>query len=378
MRSIGDAARGRDNNFNLLRVIAATAVMFSHSWPMVLGTGAPEPLERATGYTLGTCAVFVFFAVSGFFIAKSFDQRSSVPDFCVARIARLYPALLTVLVLTMVILGLGFSSLSPAEFFSRKDAWTYVPLNLTLRFSQEALPGIFTHNPYGNGINGSLWTLFYEVSCYAMVIVVGLLGMLKPRLFAVFLLVFLGAQIYLRFGNPGEVPNNFVRLSVPFVTGMTCYAWRTRVPLSIFMVAALAAVTIASRSGWFYYMAFPIALGYASLWAGLADCPPARRYNRVGDYSYGIYIYAFPVQQAVVAIVGPVSPWLLCLIAFPIILGFAILSWTIVESPALSRRHALGAAISAGVSRLGGPAMISRIKARSKRIVVQEGDGAGG
>ncbi len=351
MKMIAEVTDGRNNNFNLLRILAATAVMMSHSWPMVLGGSAIEPLDRETGYKLGICAVFVFFTISGFFIAKSFDRRASILDFCVARISRLYPALIVVVVLTVIILGVAFSSLSISDFFSHREAWTYVPRNLTLRFNQATLPGVFDHNPYGNGINGSLWTLFYEVSCYVMVAVVGLLGMLRPRLFGIFLLFFLGIQIYLRWGNSADVRNNFAFLSVPFVTGMTCYVWRAYVPLSAVLVLALAAVAILTRSTWVYHMAFPVALGYASLWLGLIDWPIARKYNKVGDYSYGIYIYAFPVQQAIVSITGPINPWALFATAFPITLAFAILSWKFVEYPALSRRHILAKAFSMGAHR---------------------------
>lgn len=336
MKFFADVARGRDNNFNLLRVVAATSVMFSHSWPMVLGPTAVEPLHRETGYNLGILAVFVFFAISGFFITKSFCNRDSLVHFLIARISRLYPALFVALLLTVLFLGF-LSSLSPGSFFSRAHTWTYVLANLSLRFAQADLPGVFTNNPYGNGVNGSLWTLFYEVACYGMVVAVGLLGMLRSRFFGIFFAFFAALQLYIHWGLSEEVRNNFIRLSLPFAVGMACYVWRSFVPLSRIVGVVLIGFTALVSETWAYQLLFPIAIAYVSLLVGFADIPLLRKYNAVGDYSYGIYIYAFPVQQATVCILGAITPWLLISIAFPITLILAIFSWAFIERPALDR-----------------------------------------
>lgn len=355
MKVIADAANGRDNNFNLLRMVAATAVMFSHSWPIVLGTGVVEPLQSETGYSLGIISVFVFFAVSGFFITKSFDRRRSLIDFLTARFVRLYPALIVVLTLTVLILGLLFSSLPPHDFFIRPHSWTYIPANLSLRFGQHDLPGVFANNPYGSGINGSLWTLFYEVACYGMVVLVGLTGILRAGRFASFVIIFVLAQLYLHWGQSHEIQNNFARLSLPFVVGMACYVWQSRIPLSAFVLLGLTALTVLTGRSWVYYMIFPITVAYAALWIGLSNVPVARKYNALGDYSYGIYIYAFPVQQATIFVLGAMSPWLLAAMAFPITLTFAVLSWTFIENPTLIGRVHLSNCIIAIKRRLAKP-----------------------
>src|SRR5450631_2982970 len=92
--TIGELARSRDNNFNLLRFVAASAVLLSHCWPLTLGSNEAEPLARIfPGLTLGTSAVIVFFAISGFLVASSWERSRSAWAFLVARILRIYPGL---------------------------------------------------------------------------------------------------------------------------------------------------------------------------------------------------------------------------------------------------------------------------------------------
>ena len=184
---VAERAEGRDNNFNLLRMIAASAVLVSHAYPLSLGRDAIEPLLTSTGYKLGTTAVTIFFAVSGFFITKSFDRRNSIPDFLLARVARIYPALIVVLMLSAFILGPIFTVLPVGQYFSNLHTWTYVPRDLMLRHQQWALPGVFLSAPGGPAVNGSLWTLFAEVSCYGLVMLFGLLRLTRPLSFPLIL-----------------------------------------------------------------------------------------------------------------------------------------------------------------------------------------------
>ncbi|NJO13828.1 MAG: acyltransferase family protein [Rhizobiales bacterium] len=128
-------------------------------------------------------------------IARSFDRASSNIRFVAARVLRLFPALLVVLALTMLA-GVSVTTLEPARYFSDPATLTYVPRNLSLALLQYPLPGVFADNPIGPAINGSLWTLFYEVVCYAAVFALGIAGVLRKRwrfaaVFAAILLCFL-------------------------------------------------------------------------------------------------------------------------------------------------------------------------------------------
>lgn len=342
MRSIHILNHGRNNNFNLIRVIAAGSVLISHAFPIVLGPAATEPLADIAPTNLGRLAVAVFFAISGFFIAKSFDRRGSLAEFCVARFLRIYPALTAVLLLTVVGIGPLFTHLPLSDYFSERATWTYLPHNLSLFRLQWTLPGVFSANPGNAAINGSLWTLWYEVSCYAMVVIVGLVGLLKPQRFLLFCLFYAAVYAGGRFhAGQGELPF-WLELSFPFVIGMAFYTFARRIPLNIFVLSALALAAFLLRDKIVYREVFILALSYATFWAGAISWRPLRAYNKLGDYSYGLYIFAFPIEQMIVAASPGIRPLGLMLVALVLAIGCAILSWHWIESPALSHRKPLG------------------------------------
>jgi peptidoglycan/LPS O-acetylase OafA/YrhL len=154
---LGDLARGRDNNFNLLRMLAAAGVLVSHAYPIARGPDAEQPLESLLGMTLGTVCVYVFFAISGFFIAQSFERAATPGAFLRARALRLFPALAVVLCVTVLVAGLWLTTAPPPVYWAAVPE--YLVRNLTLFFLRYDLPGVFEDNPLGPGINGSLWTL---------------------------------------------------------------------------------------------------------------------------------------------------------------------------------------------------------------------------
>jgi peptidoglycan/LPS O-acetylase OafA/YrhL len=342
MRTIESLARGRDNNFNLIRVVAAAAVLVSHSWPIALGRGAIEPLATEAPTNLGRLAVAVFFVVSGFFITKSFDRRESVLAFGVARVLRIFPELLIVLLLTLLLLGPVFTRLPLAEYFGSLRTWAYVPRNFLLVRLQYDLPGVFPANPAGPGINGSLWTLWYEVSCYAGVVAIGLVGLLRPRRFPCFLTAYAVLYVVLRARQPALPPTPFMELSLPFVIGACCYVFGRYLPLSFVFVVLLAGVAALLHGTAVYREAFICALAYAVFWLAAIERPTLRAYNQLGDYSYGMYIFAFPIQQSIAALMPGVSPGALIPAALALTIPCAVASWHFVEKPALAHRHRVG------------------------------------
>lgn len=344
--TLADVAGGRDNNFNLIRMIAASGVLVSHAFPIALGETARQPFYAATGYTLGWICVAIFFAISGFLITRSFDRKSRIENWFSARLARLFPGLIVVSILIAVLYGPAFTTLSLGEYFGRAQTYTYVPRNVTLVSLQFGLPGVFADHPYPIAINGSLWTLVHEVACYLGVLVVGILGALRSRrFFAGACLLYAGA--YVVTGLPGVAEHLPLKvaplrlLSYPFVIGMALYVWRDRVRLSWLLAAGLAVLAAVLRPTPLFEPVFVAAICYATFVLAYVPGGVLRHYNRLGDYSYGMYVYAFPVQQAAIALAGPMSPAMNMAIAFPITLLFAILSWYAVEKPSLDRRHEL-------------------------------------
>ncbi len=163
--TLGELARGRDNNFNLIRALAATAVLVSHAWPISQGAGTQEPLWAWTGATLGTMAVYVFFAISGFLIATSFDRTQSARAFLVARGLRLFPGLFVSVLLVAFVMGPLVTTLAATDYLTHPETLAFIPRNLTLISPAYTLPGVFEANPYPT-VEGSIWTLVHEVACY--------------------------------------------------------------------------------------------------------------------------------------------------------------------------------------------------------------------
>ena len=337
--TIATLAVGRDNNFNLLRMIAATGVLVSHAYPIALGPGAAQPFSQTLGITLGTVCVYVFFAISGFFIARSFDRARSRADFLRARALRLFPALVVVLLLT--VLGGAALTLEPAAYWMA--APEYFVRNATLFFLQYPLPGVFEQNPYGPAINGSLWTLNYEVLCYAGVFLIGVLGILcRPRAMAAVLALVVVCYVVVMATEPHDRLVKLFELGLPFAIGTGFYVWRERIPVSPLIGLGLAA--LAAVVGYFagsivelealFHPVFVLALSYGIFVVGFLPGRWLRLYNRLGDYSYGVYIYAFPVQQ-LMAHHGITTPYGNIATAALVTLPLAVLSWHLVEAPAL-------------------------------------------
>lgn len=340
---------GRDNNLNLIRVIAASAVLVSHSFPIVLGRGTIEPLELVTGMSLGGLSVAVFFALSGLLISNSFERRPDLVRFVVARVLRLFPGLLVALAVT-VVAGMALTTLEPSAYLLSPQTVAYIPRNLTLAFLQYELPGIFLDNAYPKAINGSLWTLFYEVICYAGVLVAGVLGLLRrKRVFSIFFVAI--SSIYflsLDWAPTGGIERRIdllVTLSFPFSLGMLAYVWRDTLHFDWKPLAALGIMTSIASYSEYAPIFSVITLTYAVGWLAFEIKGRILKFNKFGDYSYGIYIYAFPVQQSFALFFPEADPYINIALSFPVTLVLAIFSWHVVEKRALAHINNLASVL---------------------------------
>lgn len=358
---LADMLAGRDNNLNAIRMVAASAVLVSHAWLVTGGAAAVEPLHVETGQPLGHFAVAVFFSISGLLIARSYDRRRSLVHFFMARVLRLYPALLAVLLVT-VVAGVFITRLDVAAYLRNPATWTYIPANLSLAFMQYPLPGVFEGNPLGPQINGSLWTLLYEVACYFGVVLLGLLGILKRRwtilaLMALVSLVRIGGTMMAEAPfpiSPGLALHFklLTLLGFPFMLGTFAYVWREHIRLSGWIAVLLwLPIPLLAGTGMMAIM-MTVPLVYTIFWIGFVPKGRALAYNRLGDYSYGIYIYAFPVQQLLVSQFPGMGPLTNIALALPITLVLAVLSWNLVEARALTAVVPLADRLSALLRRL--------------------------
>jgi peptidoglycan/LPS O-acetylase OafA/YrhL len=336
---------GRDNNFNLIRIIAAFAVLVTHSFAL---SGYPEPLADTLGLTIGTVAVDVFFITSGFLVTASLLTRQSVIEFIWARCLRIFPALWVMLLLTVFVLGALQSSLPLESYFADPNTYNYFVKNSTLLTGIAfTLPGVFEGNTFNHGMNGSLWTMPYEVRMYLILAVAWVALRFAPaiklrviKLAIVTVTLVAGAVLIDRHFN-NFIENPSVRFIFMFFTGSTFYILKARIAMTrnifwLFVIALMFSVVNIQA----FFIAYMFTIAYILMYLAYMPVGNIRKYNAIGDYSYGVYIYAFPVQQTVVALLhaGPVLK--VILYSGVITLLLSILSWHLLESRALKLRGA--------------------------------------
>lgn len=342
--------KDRNNNLHLLRISAALAVLASHSWTLATGDASLEPMRAATGMSLGSLAVDVFFVASGFLVTASLLTRGSAVDFFWARCLRIYPALLAMVLLTVVALGPAFTSVPLADYLTADRTRAYfVGNSLVVSGIQYLLPGVFEHNPWPGAVNGSLWTLPLELRMYGTLLMAWLLlkiaGTWRIRLMRLLIpgLAMFYAAYLLRDLVSAEPSPPDLRLKFMFFVGASCQVYKHQINL-VASGALLAAAALAAS--WmlkplYFPTVFMAAMPYLLLYLAFVPGGPVRQYNKLGDYSYGVYIYAFPVQQMLMATHPGLSPWCLLLTSCLVTLGLSALSWHCIEQHALTFKTSL-------------------------------------
>ena len=332
-------SQGRDNNFNLIRIVAALAVLVTHSFALATGSVYAEPFRERLGMTMGSFAVDVFFIASGFLVTSSLLARQNTIEFIWARVLRIYPALWVMLLLTVFGLGVFFTSLPVSDYLTSPKTYFYLAKCATL-FTGIAneLPGVFTNNPFKIGVNGSLWTMPSEVYMYVILVVTWVVLRMAAKLglkafqMAIVIFAIVAAVGVLVNNLYFDTEYYFLRLFFMFFTGAAFYILREYIVLShrLFWFLLLALVVAVSNRQAFFFV-YMLVVAYILFYLAYVPSGFVRRYNRLGDYSYGVYIYAFPVQQAIAASIPGVSVMQMMLLAAVITIFLAVLSWHLLE-----------------------------------------------
>jgi peptidoglycan/LPS O-acetylase OafA/YrhL len=334
----------RDNNFDVLRLVAATLVLVSHCYPL---TGHEEPFAALTGVTLGEVGVVMFFAMSGFLIAKSWTDEPEPGRYFLKRGLRLLPALVVAVAFTTLVLGPLFTTLPLSDYLTDAETWFYLIRASLLVTIAGQLPGVYDDNVYPDAVNGSLWTLPLEAGCYVMVAVLGLIGLLQRRavlaaaaavmLLAITPLSPMSTSVAVTAG--GNL-TSVVELVAAFLVGALLYSLRDRLPVSWAGPAAFGLLWVLSWNSAWSTVTTVLALSTFVIVFAFRSPAGLRRLTAPGDVSYGIYVYAFPVQQSISSLWGPgLQPGVMLLLAFPVTYALALLSWRLIERPALRRKR---------------------------------------
>jgi peptidoglycan/LPS O-acetylase OafA/YrhL len=340
-----DTLEKRQNNYDFLRIFAALLVVLSHSF-LIADNSLDHDLLMVVTHgqiSLGRVGVFIFFVLSGFLITGSYQRSKCPASFLKNRFLRIMPGFLCVVLASVFILGPLFTTLPVTEYLTQSQTYQYL-LNLTFLKWDDYLPGVFQHTHAKGYINGSLWTIRFEIYCYLVVCVLGMLNLLKRRT-ALILLVATGCINALFSTGWINLPaekgflyfiKTFSKLYGYFSIGMLFYLFRKYIVLDTKLIA-LALLLLVMPFCWKipgWLLAFPAAY----LLFSFAYSPRIRFYNaaKSGDLSYGIYIYAWPIQQIMDQYLGNDANWLTIFVfSLPVILGFAWLSWHFVEKRSL-------------------------------------------
>ncbi len=326
------ASHNRTNNFDTLRTIAALMVLVSHSFPLS-GQSDLEPVWRLSREqtSAGAMAVTVFFVISGYLITQSFERHNNASVFVINRALRLVPGLTFVTLFLSFIVGPLLTTLPWSNYFSARETYLFPAINISLVEFRDGLPGVFLGNPYPHAVDGSLWTLQYEVACYALVLLLGICGLLNKYVTLGLFIVFFTLVRYWTGGY-------YISLGVDFLAGAVLYHWkpplRSSLALGCGVLLAISFLTVGFR------LASATVGAYVVIYLALSSSVRLPRLARWGDFSYGIYIWAFPVQQAVAEALGPKVTWYWdAALSLPVVVIVATLSWHWIEAPALATKR---------------------------------------
>jgi peptidoglycan/LPS O-acetylase OafA/YrhL len=333
-RTLGQEFDPRANALNAWRLGLALAVIVWHSFPLT-GRHLPFMVHQLLSQT----GVDGFFAISGFLITASWLGNPRLRDYFVARSLRILPGLWTCLVITAFVIapvGVAIQGGSAARLLLSGAPIEYVISNSAVAYVHFDVGGTPSGIPFSGMWNGSLWTLQYEVLCYVLVAVLGLIGILGRRwLVPIAFALALGCTAIASCPLEGAtIAQNAARFAVMFTAGALIHRFRDALPARWSLVAVSAIIVLVAALLPDYRLVAAVPLAYTVIVSGALI--HNERFNLRTDLSYGVYIYACPIQQLlVIAGVGALNPLVFAAIATVATLPFAALSWFLVEKPAM-------------------------------------------
>lgn len=337
------AARlGRANGFDGLRLFLALGIVLFHSFTITQGSAAamPAPIRAAAGLILPA-----FFALSGYLVAASLERSNSIREFAALRLLRIVPGLSVVVCATALVLGPMLSTLSPQDYFRDPDLAAY--FRNILGQPHFLLPGLFEGHPRAGIVNGSLWTIQLELACYALLAAMASLlrgAALNLALAALALLLLFPATPFLGLALAWLPAKG---LALAFCIGALLFRLDRHVPHHAAIgLSCLALTVVLAWQGEMAWGGLP--LGYGVIWLALRRIPA---WLTRADYSYGLYLVAYPLEQMWLHLFPSRALWWADLLfALPLALLCAMALWHFVERPLLARKHEI-------VARLGAPGL---------------------
>lgn len=336
----------KNNIFDYIRILLAIIVIYSHAYPLFVGLGVLDPVSTRILITegVGGIAVIGFFILSGFMITQSMVHSKNNGQFFLKRIIRIFPALILMLLLTIFVLGPLVYNGNIGDYFKSSSVWQYFGKNLNLfGGTVYGIDGVFTENPYPAAINGSLWSLKHEFMAYIILIILSCLSVIKNRK-AMLGITGLSVLVYVlniglspvfgflnKLGVIAEI-GQFTKLIMYFFIGSTIYLYKDKIKMSFkyFILAILILLLGISLNTTKYVLI--ITMPYILLYMGTFKIKN-NILKQVGDFSYGLYIYAFPIQQLITYYLkDKINIWVYMLLSIVITTVIAIITTVLVDN----------------------------------------------
>ena len=323
------------NNLTALRWLAASLVLYGHSFVFL---GLPEPLFMQW-VPLGPLGVYIFFAISGYLVTQSWDRDPHLFRFLQRRALRIFPGLVVCTFLCVMVLGPLLTTLDLKTYFTNEHTRGYFT-NIALYITYH-LPGVFATNRLANAVNGSLWSLPVEFFMYLLLAFLGLCRINKWGM-AVVALLFMAVNLLWAMQTPDLVvvyrtdARQVAFCGVYFFMGTAIYKFNVQRWFSVSNVCIALIIWLAfSFNRDYFNIASWLILPFVVMAFGLSKHTFLSKLTPT-DYSYGIYIYSFPVQQTVASFWPSLPLGQYVLLVGLGTLALAAASWHWVEKPALS------------------------------------------
>ena len=345
-------SRDRPAVFDYMRITLAAAIICLHGANVTLGFD--RAMEIVGHFRMVNAMLLaLFFALSGFLVTASLLRCKSLISFIGLRVLRIVPALVVETMLAAIIIGPIFTAIPLGQYFADSKFHVYF-LNIVGDVHFE-LPGVFLHNPAPNVVNAQLWTVPYELWCYAALALLAATTICFNRVLYLGFLVL--AQVGLVCYDVYHGDALFIHLHPHllvfcFLLGVGFYLWRDKIPFNRATCLFALVLCTAGMAGGRGDALFVVPVVYVACYLGVTN--PRRSWIvSSGDYSYGMYLYGFVVQQCVAALSPSIQYWYLnVLISLPVAFGVAVASWHLVEKHALRLRDQLERFEAAILSRI--------------------------
>jgi peptidoglycan/LPS O-acetylase OafA/YrhL len=352
--TLADASEKPGNNFNLIRLIAAWAVIYGHSYAVSAENGQDVIIQLLGFKFAGGIAVDVFFVISGFLIAASLE-RNRLPSFLISRALRILPGLVVCVAVCAFVIGPLLTTVP--DYWHRSDIWHYFYANATLsKKTQYFLPGVF-ETLRNHAINGSLWSLPIEARLYLWLALIGLLSLNRASRFNPFfiLLITVGFLLLTRSPLPPD-KSNLAYCRAFFFVGAFAWINRASIPLSWPLLFAILVFAAGLHGTDNFYIGYFFALSYGTLFLAFVPKLPIIRHH---DLSYGLYLYGWPSQQLVQTLAPSTGALMNTLWATLLAGAFAAASWFLVESPAMRLKTRFRIKPALGATDVGATAEVA-------------------